>query len=65
LEVYYPHQRAEETERLLALCGEHDLLATGGTDFHGPDVKEEDAPLGSVYVPTACLEPLRAAAGRG
>lgn len=61
LEVYYPRHSPDEIEVLLRLCREHDLIATGGTDFHGSDNKE-GAPLGSVYVPMACAERLRVAA---
>jgi predicted metal-dependent phosphoesterase TrpH len=61
LEVYYPLHSPEDVEALLDLCRQHDLLATGGTDFHGPD-SEEGAPLGSIYVPLACAGRLRAAA---
>jgi predicted metal-dependent phosphoesterase TrpH len=63
LEVYYPRHSSDEVEMLLGLCQEYGLIATGGTDFHGPD-SEEGAPLGSVYVPPACVERLRAAARR-
>ncbi|MBN1977544.1 MAG: PHP domain-containing protein [Anaerolineae bacterium] len=61
LEVYYPRHSPDEVEMLLRLCREHGLIATGGTDFHGPD-SEEGAPLGSIYVPPECVERLRAAA---
>jgi predicted metal-dependent phosphoesterase TrpH len=61
LEVHYPHHSPDEVEMLLGLCREHGLIATGGSDFHGPD-SEEGAPLGSVYAPPACVERLRAAA---
>lgn len=61
LEVHYPHHSPDEVEMLLGLCREHGLIATGGSDFHGPD-SEEGAPLGSVYVPPVCAERLRAAA---
>ncbi len=63
VEVYYPHHSPEEIEMLLGLCREYGLLATGGSDFHGPGIKE-GASLGSVYVPPECVERLREAAGR-
>jgi len=63
VEVYYPHHSLEEIEMLLGLCREYGLLITGGSDFHGPGI-EEGATLGSVYVPTECVERLREAAGR-
>jgi hypothetical protein len=61
LEVHYPHHSPDEVEMLLRLCQKHDLIATGGTDFHGPD-SAEGAPLGSLYVPMECTERLWAAA---
>jgi predicted metal-dependent phosphoesterase TrpH len=60
LEVYYPDHTPHEIESLLRLCREHDLLATGGTDFHGPGA-EEGAPLGSIDVPSECVDRLREA----
>jgi hypothetical protein len=64
LEVYYPDHSPEDVQALLALCQRHTLLATGGSDFHGPGY-EEGAPLGSVHVPMECVEALRRKAGRG
>ncbi len=61
VEVYYPDHLPEEIEMLLGLCQEYGLLATGGSDFHGPG-SSEGAPLGSVYVPLECVEWLREAA---
>jgi predicted metal-dependent phosphoesterase TrpH len=61
LEVYYPRHSRDDIEMLLGLCREHGLIATGGTDFHGPD-SEEGVPLGSIYVPVECVGRLRAAA---
>ncbi|MBU0704903.1 MAG: hypothetical protein KKC18_13670, partial [Chloroflexi bacterium] len=58
LETYYPNHSPTEVKTLLGLCREHGLIATGGTDFHGPGF-EEGAPLGSVYVPPECVEQLR------
>lgn len=59
LEVYYPRHSPADVKMLRALCRKHRLLATGGTDFHGPGA-DEGAPLGSVYVPWACADRLRA-----
>ena len=36
LEVHHPHQGRKQTAHLAQLCQDHDLLATGGTDYHGP-----------------------------
>ena len=60
VEVYYPRQSPADVEMLLRICREHGLLATGGTDFHGPG-SSEGSMLGSVYVPMACARKLREA----
>jgi predicted metal-dependent phosphoesterase TrpH len=61
VEVYYPRHSAADVEMLLDLCRRHGLLATGGSDFHGPG-SGEGAMLGSVCVPVACAARLREAA---
>jgi predicted metal-dependent phosphoesterase TrpH len=61
LEVYYPRHDPRDVARLLGLCQQYRLLATGGSDFHSPD-GSEGVELGSVHVPFECLEPLRRAA---
>lgn len=63
LEVYYPEHSPEEVEMLLRLCSRYGLVATGGSDFHSPS-HEEGAPMGSVFVPSACVTALKARAGR-
>ena len=35
LETYYPEHSEAQTRQLLRLARQHDLLVTGGTDFHG------------------------------
>jgi len=35
LETYYPEHTNDQTRQLLQLVRRHDLLPTGGTDFHG------------------------------
>jgi len=60
VEVYHPGHSPEAVEMLLGLCRQHGLLATGGSDFHGPGITE-GATLGSVYVPLECVERLREA----
>ena len=58
VEVYYPQHSLEEVEVLLALCQEYDLLVTGGSDFHGPSMRD-GVSLGAVHVPWECVERLR------
>ena len=49
LEVYYPSHDAAATASLRALAQAHDLIPTGGSDFHGRGGRERA--LGSSYVP--------------
>jgi hypothetical protein len=45
------------------MAEEHDLIVTGGSDFHGL-AASEGADLGSVVVPYEVVSQLRSAAGR-
>jgi 3',5'-nucleoside bisphosphate phosphatase len=62
LEVYYGPYTPEQVQALLTIADEHDLIPTGGTDFHGPDI--HPTPLGGRYVPYASIERLKAAAAQ-
>jgi predicted metal-dependent phosphoesterase TrpH len=57
VEVFYPGHTDQEVAMLQALCQKHDLLVTGGSDFHGPSLGEGSA-LGSIFVPPECLDRL-------
>ena len=35
LEIYYPEHSEQQIQQLLRIAASHDLLVTGGTDFHG------------------------------
>jgi predicted metal-dependent phosphoesterase TrpH len=59
IEVYYPYYTPVHIDRLLALARRYDLLATGGSDFHGSG--SAGAPLGSTLVPRKCLTALKKA----
>jgi predicted metal-dependent phosphoesterase TrpH len=48
VEVYYFDHSDEQKAELLALANQHDLIVTGGSDFHGDATHAE---LGSVPVP--------------
>jgi predicted metal-dependent phosphoesterase TrpH len=61
LEAYYNGYNAEEVESLLALAQKHDLIATGGSDFHGIEPEEETA-IGGADVPLEAAERLVALA---
>jgi len=61
LEAYYNGYSAEEVESLVALAQKHDLVATGGSDFHGIEPDEETA-IGGADVPLEAVERLIALA---
>jgi predicted metal-dependent phosphoesterase TrpH len=57
LEAYYPEQNRVTTDFYLKMARQHNIIATGGSDFHGgvkPDVK-----LGSAKVPYEAVEDLK------
>ena len=58
LEVYYPSHDAATTAWLRALAQAHDLVATGGSDFHGRGEREHA--LGFSYVPPETVPALEA-----
>ncbi|MGH7321218.1 MAG: PHP domain-containing protein [Candidatus Rokuibacteriota bacterium] len=62
IESYYPEHAPADTARFVGLCRELDLVATGGSDFHGPIVRA--AALGLPAVPWAAYEELCRRAGR-
>ena len=60
VETYYPTHSQEQTEHLLRLCSELDLIPTGSSDYHGPTHKTfakfgayNTYGLGKPQVPTA------------
>lgn len=59
IEVYYTGYTEEERALLLAVADRYSLLATGGSDFHGPDVLPDNL-LGGVEVPWSVVEKLKA-----
>ena len=61
IEAYYSGYTAEEIESLVSLADRHNLIATGGSDYHGLDDSSETM-LGAVEVPMASAERLIALA---
>jgi predicted metal-dependent phosphoesterase TrpH len=61
IECYYSEHSAAQTGAYLDICRERGLLATGGSDYHGPRTGRVN-PLGSPAVPMAVYEALRAKA---
>ena len=63
LEAYCHEHDEEMVEQLLRLAAEHNLLVTGGSDYHG-DMLEKTFKLGDLQVPYDCYEQLKKARGR-
>ncbi len=59
LEVYYNGYEEAEKQSLAKLAGKHGLIATGGSDFHGPGITSATE-LGQVDVPWSAVEQLQA-----
>jgi len=60
IEVYYPEHTPEQVAQYTALANRHELLITGGTDFHGslkPDIKMGTG-KGNLHIPYALYEKL-------
>jgi predicted metal-dependent phosphoesterase TrpH len=53
VEVLHPGHSGDDTRRLLALCEHFDLLASGGSDWHGESLGPRN--LGAMRVPAAWL----------
>jgi predicted metal-dependent phosphoesterase TrpH len=63
IEAYYSEYPEPEVTFLVGLAEKHDLIVTGGTDFHGKGVTSARAP-GAVHVPLSVVEDLRSDAER-
>jgi predicted metal-dependent phosphoesterase TrpH len=63
IETYYAEHSAAQIASYLELCRRHDLLATGGSDYHGPQSGRANPP-GSPSTPWPAWEELRRRAGR-
>lgn len=64
LEVYHPNHSLTEQKRLLELCDRYGLLATGGSDYHGPQPNtkaERRDSLNQFQLPLALLDRLKTA----
>ncbi len=59
VEVWHPSQTEEQSEQLLAFAAEHELLTTGGSDFHGM-YAAPPRPLGTTGAPDSVLQTLKA-----
>lgn len=59
LEVYYGQYSPEQTRDLARWAKKYGLIATGGSDFHGPGILETPD-LGGVWIPEEVVPQLRA-----
>jgi hypothetical protein len=63
IETYYAEHSAAQTAAYLDLCQRHGLVATGGSDYHGPQSGRSNPP-GTPAVPWSAWEALQAARAR-
>ena len=61
IEVYYNSYNVDEINRLVGLANRYNLIATGGSDYHGLDMSNETM-MGAVEVPLESAEQLIALA---
>jgi len=61
IEAYYGDYSADKVSKLVSLADKHNLIATGGSDYHGLDASSETM-IGGVDVPTESVERLIALA---
>ena len=59
VEAYHPSSDEKGTRDLVAYAGLHDLIVTGGTDFHGM-YTSAPRPLGNSAIPVECVDALMA-----
>ena len=55
MEVYYDGYNSKTVEYLSSLSSKHNLIALGGSDYHGLDTSTE-TPLGGVDIPSHCVK---------
>jgi 3',5'-nucleoside bisphosphate phosphatase len=63
IETYYAEHSGEQVRRYLDLCRRFDLVATGGSDFHGPHTGRTNPP-GTPLVPISAWEGIQIKAAR-
>jgi len=59
VEIWHPRNTDEDKEHLLKIAKEHDLLTTGGSDFHGM-YSSRIVPLGTCTTSDECLAEMMA-----
>jgi len=63
IEAYYNSYTSDEINRLVNLADRHNLIASGGSDYHGLELGFETE-IGSANVPMKSAEQLIALAGQ-
>ena len=58
IETYYPEHSAAQTAAYRAMCVQLGLVATGGSDYHGPSIGKAHAP-GTPPIPMSVWQELR------
>lgn len=61
IETYYPEHSASQTARYHEMCKTLGLVATGGSDYHGPQIGKAHAP-GTPAIPMSVWHELRSRA---
>jgi len=61
IETYYPEHSASQTAAYRAMCAKLGLVATGGSDYHGPAIGKAHAP-GTPAIPMSVWHELRSRA---
>ncbi len=67
IEVFHPSHTLRQVARLEGLCEEYQLLMTGGSDYHGPNLetkRDDYSSLNSLHLSLNLLEPIKQAADR-
>lgn len=60
LEVYYPEHDADQIEKFLKMASEHQLLITGGSDYHGMNRNESRSHLGAAGINSDLMSKIKA-----
>lgn len=62
IEAYYNGYKPEESEEIAKIARKYDLIALGGSDYHG--IEPMDTPIGAINIPEEEIERFLAIGGR-
>ncbi|MEK6729333.1 MAG: transcription antitermination factor NusB [Planctomycetota bacterium] len=57
IEVYYPAHTPQDVKKYLTIAKKHNLIATGGSDFHGE--RKAETPIALVTIPGSLVSDLK------